>query len=81
LKEDGSLSDKTLVGSTGNVYVRIPSAKSGIGKVLVTQQGRTVEYEAVTAGEELKSGTPIVVVGIISSTTVEVAVTNSETKA
>lgn len=73
LKEDGSLSEKTLIGASGSVYVRIPTAKSGSGKVLVTQQGRTVEYEAMTAGEELKSGTPIVVVAIISSTTVEVA--------
>ena len=77
LKEDGSLSDETLPGATGSVYVRIPAAKGGIGKVLVSHQGRTVEYEAVTAGEELKSSTPIVVVGIVSSTTVEVAVPQS----
>jgi membrane protein implicated in regulation of membrane protease activity len=73
LKDDGSLSDKTLVGATGNVYVRIPPAKSGVGKVLVSQQGRTVEYEAITAGEELKTSTPITVIRIISTTTVEVA--------
>jgi len=72
LKEDGSLSEKTLVGATGNVYVRVPPAKSGVGKVLVSQQGRTVEYEAITAGEELKNTTPITVVRIVSSTTVEV---------
>ena len=77
LKDDGSLSDKTLIGSTGSVYVRIPAAKSGIGKVLVTQQDRTVEYEAITEGEELKTSTPIVVVGIVSSTTVKVAVQTS----
>ena len=73
LKDDGSLSTKTLIGSTGSVYVRIPPAKSGSGKVLICQQERKVEYEAMTAGEELKTSTPIVVVGIISSTTVEVA--------
>jgi hypothetical protein len=73
LKEDGSLSEKTLVGATGSVYVRIPQAKSGSGKVLVSQQGRTVEYEAITEGAELKTSTPIVVVRIVSSTTVEVA--------
>ena len=73
LKDDGSLSEKTLIGSVGSVYVRIPAAKSGIGKVLICQQDRTVEYAAMTAGEELKTSTPIVVVGIVSSTTVEVA--------
>jgi len=72
LKEDGSLSEKTLVGATGSVYVRIPPAGTGAGKVLVCQQGRTAEYEAVTAEDELKASTPIVVVRIISSTTVEV---------
>jgi hypothetical protein len=77
LKDDGSLSETTLVSATGSVYVRIPPAKSGIGKVLVSQQGRTVEYEAITAGEELKTGTPITVVHIISSTTVEVAASSS----
>jgi len=73
LKEDGSLSAETLVGCTGSVYVRIPAAKAGAGKVLVCQQGRTAEYEAITAGDELKASTPIVIVGIVSSTTVEVA--------
>jgi len=79
LKTDGTLSEKTLVGTTGSVYFRIPSAKSGIGKVQVTQQGRTVEYEAITAGEELKSGTPITVVAVVSSTTVEVVALGATT--
>ncbi len=72
LKSDGSISDRTLVGCMGNVYVRIPAYGEGVGKVLVTQQERTMEYEAITTGVELKSGTPILVVRIVSPTTVEV---------
>ncbi|GHT22252.1 hypothetical protein FACS189419_04530 [Planctomycetales bacterium] len=72
LKSDGSVSDKTLVGSTGSVYLRIPASGNGAGKVLVNQQNRTMEYEAVSSGGELKVGTPITVVRIVSSTTVEV---------
>ncbi|GHT10901.1 hypothetical protein FACS1894170_03780 [Planctomycetales bacterium] len=72
LKSDGSVSDKTLVGATGNVYLRIPASGNGAGKVLVNQQNRTMEYEAVTSGDEIKVGTPITVVRIVSSTTVEV---------
>jgi hypothetical protein len=72
LKSDGSISSKTLVGSFGNVYIKIPASGTGIGKVLVNQQERTMEYEAMTAGNELKAGTPIVVVCIVSPTTVEV---------
>jgi membrane protein implicated in regulation of membrane protease activity len=72
LKSDGSISEKTLVGSFGNVYIKIPAAGTGAGKVLVSQQDRTMEYEAITAGHELKSGTPIMVIRIVSPTTVEV---------
>jgi membrane protein implicated in regulation of membrane protease activity len=72
LKSDGSISEKTLVGSLGNVYIKIPAAGTGTGKVLVNQQERTMEYEAVTAENELKAGTPIVVTRILSPTTVEV---------
>ena len=76
---DGTFSEKTLVGCTGTVYIRIPPAKAGCGKVQVLQQGRTAEYEAITAGEELKTATPIVVVGVVSSTLVEVvAITSTE---
>jgi len=74
---DGTLSEKTLLGSTGSVYIRIPPAKSGTGKVQVSQQGRTAEYEAMTAGDELKTGTPIVVVGIVSATIVDVVAVTS----
>ncbi|MDR0335585.1 MAG: hypothetical protein LBI18_00670 [Planctomycetaceae bacterium] len=70
LKSDGSISEKTLVGSLGNVYIKIPA--TGTGKVLINQQERTMEYEAITASGELKSGTPIVVVRVVSPTTVEV---------
>lgn len=72
LKSDGSISEKTLVGSFGNVYFRIPGEGAGAGKVLVVQQERTMEYEAITSGPELKSGTPIVVIRVVSPTTVEV---------
>ena len=73
LNADGSLSGQSLIGSSGSVYVRIPAGKSGSGKVLICQQGRTVEYEAVTAGDELKTNTPIIVVQTVSTTTLEVA--------
>ncbi|MDR0869995.1 MAG: NfeD family protein [Planctomycetaceae bacterium] len=72
LKSDGSISDKTLVGAAGNVYLRIPAAGQGRGKVLVNQQERTIEYEAVSTDGELKTGAAITVVRIVSPTTVEV---------
>ncbi|MCL2304395.1 MAG: hypothetical protein FWC43_03535 [Planctomycetaceae bacterium] len=72
LRYDGSVNLQTLVGSNGSVYVRIPPYGATGGKVLVNHQERTMEYEAITQGEELKAGTPIQVVRVISETVVEV---------
>jgi len=72
LRYDGSVNLQTLAGASGSVYVRIPQHGATGGKVLVNHQERTMEYEAVTQGEELKAGTPIKVVRVISESVVEV---------
>jgi hypothetical protein len=54
------------------VYLRVPAAKAGTGKVHLMLQNRTVEYQAVTVGAELPTGAPIRVVGVVNSDTVEV---------
>ena len=72
LRYDGSVNLQTLAGASGSVYVRIPPHGATGGKVLVNHQERTMEYEAVTPGEELKAGTPIKVVRVVSETVVEV---------
>lgn len=72
--EDGSIREATAVGATGTVYLRIPAKRSGQGKVTVSQQGRSMEYAAETDDEnELTTGTPIVVVKLIASSTALVA--------
>jgi len=73
LRYDGSVNLQTLVGASGSVYVKIPQHGATGGKVLVNHQERTMEYEAITQGEELKAGTPIKVLRAISETVVEVA--------
>ncbi len=72
LKADGTARVERAVGCTGTVYLRIPGARAGAGKVQLMLQNRTVEYQAMTAGEELTTGRPIKVVAIINSDTVEV---------
>ena len=54
------------------MYLRIPGAKAGAGKVHLMLQNRTVEYQAVTAGAELPTGAPVKVVAVVNSDTVEV---------
>jgi hypothetical protein len=50
----------------------VPAARAGSGKIQLMLQNRTVEYQAVTPGNELATGTPIRIVAVINSDTVEV---------
>ena len=72
-QSDGSINAKTLVGAHGQVYLKIPGDGEGHGRVLVTQQERTMEYEAVTPGPALVPGTEILVTAVVSENLVEVA--------
>ena len=72
LKADGTARIDRAVGRTGTVYLRVPAARGGSGKVHLMLQNRTVEYQAITAGDELPTGKPIKVVAVINSDTVEV---------
>jgi hypothetical protein len=67
LTADGTERISQAVGEEGIVYLTIPAHNAGLGKVQVPVQNRTVEYEAMTAGEKLATGTRIVVVGVVSS--------------
>ena len=72
LKHDGTARVERSLGHTGTVYLRVPAAKGGTGKVHLMLQNRTVEYQAVTVGAELPTGAPIRVVAVVNSDTVEV---------
>jgi len=72
MRYQGNVSSDQLIGAAGSVYVRIPAQGKGAGKVLVSQQNRTMEYEAFSAGRELPTGTQITVLKVISPTAVEV---------
>lgn len=73
LNLDGTVRIERAVGTRGTVYLAVPGGKSGVGKVHVSLQNRTMEYKAITSQQQLPTGAKIIVVGIISSDTVEVA--------
>lgn len=73
LNIDGTVHIRRAVGAAGTVYLSIPANKGGAGKVHVTVHGRLVEYKAVTPTDDLPTGTPVVVVGVVAADTVEVA--------
>jgi hypothetical protein len=73
LNVDGTIRIERSVGCRGSVYLPVPGAKAGLGKVHVSVVNRLQEYQAVTAQAGLPTGAPIVVVGVIGPDTVEVA--------
>ncbi len=72
MESDGSVSIHGAVGSTGTVYLAIPGDRQGTGKVLLTLQNRTVEYQAVTSKGPLPTGASILVVDVVGPDTVDV---------
>ena len=68
---------KSAVGCQGKCYLRIPAARSGEGKVQITIQGAVREYDAVTDGDEIKTGASVRVVEAIDGNTLLVEELNS----
>lgn len=62
LASDGTVRIEDAIGTAGKVYLAIPGNQQGKGKVTIVVNGRTMEYEALTEGEALPTGTPILVV-------------------
>lgn len=78
MDSDGTINTVEAIGSTGSVYLSIPPRNTGIGKVLVRMQGRTMEYSAVTyQPEEIKTGEEIIVVGVQKPGILEVSSASS----
>ena len=59
----------SAVGCEGKVYLTIPGERAGSGKVQITINDAVREYEAVTDGPKLVTGTGIRVVEAISADT------------
>ena len=81
MQQSGNIDlNSSAKGCEGTVYLTIPAARAGEGKVQITIAGAVREYNAVTESEEtLKTGTPIRVVDVINNSTVLVEETNSYT--
>jgi uncharacterized protein (DUF2126 family) len=73
---DGTVRIDHAIGCRGTVYITIPSAHAGQGKVQVSVHNRTMEYKAVTALGPLAPGVKIVVVRVAAPDTVEVSSTS-----
>ena len=73
LQDDGTLDFRNALGTAGTVYLTIPAARAGEGKVHVIVQDQLRELEAVTDEEQpIPTGSEIVVVGLSGGNTLVV---------
>jgi membrane protein implicated in regulation of membrane protease activity len=66
LGESGNIYSKDAVGKTAVVYVPISEKRSRAGKIQLTINGSTCEFDALTDGDALKTGEPVVVKSVIN---------------
>ncbi len=72
LTSSGTINVRNAVGCTGSVYLRVPGEQSGAGKVTVLIQGRSMEFAAVTDGEQIATGAQVMVSEIVGEETLKV---------
>lgn len=72
LYAEGNVDLENAVGQSAKVYLRVPPEKSGKGKITVAVQGRSHEFEAITSGPELPTGSDVRVLRMITPGTFEV---------
>jgi hypothetical protein len=72
LSAEGTVRIKQAIGKYGTVYTTIPAEESGVGKIQLNLQNRTMEYLAQTPGHAIAPGTKVVVTDIVTSDTVTV---------
>lgn len=72
MQRSGNIYVKTTIGAEGTAYLQIPGARAGLGKVQISINNSIREYEALTDGETIKTGTPIKVIGVVNDSTLVV---------
>jgi hypothetical protein len=77
LYSTGNLVPSDAVGEVARVYLRIPGASAGQGKITVAIGGRTAEYSAITAGSDIPTGAEVRVVRMSSPGVFEVELVGS----
>ncbi len=70
LESDRTLRLEDAIGQTGDVYLSIPAARGGLGKVHITAKQRFTEIDAMTPGDELATGTRVLVIDAVPPSTV-----------
>ena len=78
MTSSGTVQPFSAVGSSATVYLRIPARRSGKGKITVSLQGRSMQFDAMTAGEELPTGSECRILRMTTESTFEVGPLDTE---
>ena len=70
LETQGNYDPKECLGTVADVYIPVPAEKSGKGKVQLSIKNSVKEFDALTAGERLSTGTKVRIVELVDSSTV-----------
>ncbi|MCQ2258800.1 MAG: hypothetical protein MJZ41_12545 [Bacteroidaceae bacterium] len=73
LEHNGAFKVEDCKGNVYDVYLRIPSERSGKGKIQVSINGSIQEINAITDGTEIPTGNKAEVIDIVDKSTVLVA--------
>ena len=72
-QSSGNLNIRNAIGKPAKIYIPVPASGGGKGKVQMTVQGRTMEFEAMTDDDQpLETGANVVVKRIVGSDLVHV---------
>ncbi|MBR2615370.1 MAG: hypothetical protein IKC69_01685 [Clostridia bacterium] len=73
LRGAGNLDNRNALGVSGKVYLTVPAARSGVGKINLMLQGSFVERDAVTdESTDLVTGQEVLVTGLSGQATLVV---------
>ncbi len=72
LESRGSYNPADCIGSVADVYIPIPAAREGTGKVQLSIRSAVIEMDAQTNGERLATGTKVRVTELLNNHTVVV---------
>ena len=69
MEQSGNIDIANAVNCKGNVYLTIPGNKQGEGKVQISINGAVREYNAITNGEGIETGAPVIVKEVVNENT------------
>lgn len=72
MQSQGNVEPAAAVGGSATVYLRIPAERGGKGKITVNLQGRSMQFDAITAGPGLPSGADCRILRMTTEGTFEV---------